>query len=61
MSKILSCRDLVTGCTAVFRGVTEEDVIKQEIEHSRSAHHLGDVPKSLERKMHRLVQDDRKG
>ena len=60
MAKFLKCGDLVSGCTAVFHGATEAEVVRQEIDHSKAVHHLGDIPKSLERKIHRLIQDDRK-
>lgn len=60
MGKVLNCSDLVAGCSAVFRGATDEEVIRQATEHSRSVHHLSEIPKSLQRKMQRLIRDDRK-
>ncbi len=60
MAKVLKCAELVSGCNAVFRGETEEDVIKQATEHSKSAHNVSDIPKSLRKKLHRLIRDEKK-
>jgi predicted small metal-binding protein len=59
MRKILYCKYLVTGCPEVFRGDTEEEVLSQAAEHSRNVHRLREIPKSLRKKMHRLVQDEK--
>lgn len=59
MAKILKCAELVSGCNAVFRGETEEDIVKQAAEHSKSAHNVHDVPKSLRKKLHRLIRDEK--
>ena len=60
MAKILKCAELVSGCSAVFRGETEEDIIKQVTEHSKTAHNVPDIPKSLRKKLHRLIRDEKK-
>ncbi len=60
MAKVLRCGDLVSGCGAVFRGETEEDVVKQVTEHSKTAHNVHDIPKSLRKKLHRLIRDEKK-
>jgi predicted small metal-binding protein len=59
MSKILYCKELVSGCQEVFRGETEEDVLRQASEHSRTAHNVKEIPKNLRKKMHRLIQEDK--
>lgn len=59
MAKILNCSALVSGCNAVFRGDTEEQVLQQAAEHSRTAHNIKEVPKSLRKKMHRLIRDEK--
>jgi predicted small metal-binding protein len=53
--KILHCKDLVTGCGEIFRGESEEDVLEKATEHSKNVHHLKEIPKSLRKKMHRLI------
>lgn len=60
MAKILRCGELVSGCAAVFRGDSEEDVLRQAADHSREAHGVGEVPKSLRKKMQRLMRDEKK-
>ncbi len=60
MAKILKCAELVSGCTAVFRGETEEEIIKQASEHSKTAHNVPEMPKSLRKKLHRLIRDEKK-
>lgn len=60
MAKILKCAELVSGCGAVFRGETEEDIIRQATEHSKAAHNVHDIPKSLRKKLHRLIRDEKK-
>lgn len=61
MGKILKCSMLVSGCSTVFRGETEEEVIRQVTEHSKSAHNLHDIPKNLRKKLHRLIRDEKQG
>ncbi len=60
MAKILKCAELVSGCNAVFRGETEDEIIKQAAEHSKSAHNVPEMPKSLRKKLHRLIRDEKK-
>jgi predicted small metal-binding protein len=59
MAKILYCRDLVGGCPEVFRGETEEDILRQAEEHSKAAHNVREFPKNLRKKMHRLIQQEK--
>ena len=59
MGKILHCRDLVSGCSAVFRGQTEEEILRQAAEHSKTTHNVAEIPKNLRRKMHRLIREEK--
>lgn len=59
MAKILYCHDLVGECQAVFRGETEEDVLRQAEEHSKTVHNIREIPKNLRKKMHRLIQQEK--
>lgn len=59
MTKILKCGDLVTGCDAVIRGESEDEILRQATEHSRSAHNVKEIPKSLRKKMHRLIREEK--
>lgn len=60
MAKVLKCGELVSGCGTVFRGETEDDILRQAAEHSKTAHNLQDIPKNLRRKMLRLIRDEKK-
>lgn len=57
--KVLHCKNLVSGCQEVFRGETEEEVLNKASEHSKTIHHLAEIPKNLRKKMHRLIQDEK--
>ena len=60
MAKIFKCGELVSGCSAVFRGETADDIIRQATEHSKTAHNVHDIPKSLRKKLLRLIRDEKK-
>ena len=38
MEKVLHCADIVPGCEGVVRGSSDEDVLRQAVEHAREAH-----------------------
>ncbi len=57
--KVLYCKEIMTGCQEVFRGETEEDVLNKASEHTKSAHHVSEIPKNLRKKMHRLIRDEK--
>lgn len=59
MAKVLKCGDLVSGCKAVFRGETEEAILKQVAEHSKTAHNIPEIPKNLRKKIHRLIETEK--
>jgi predicted small metal-binding protein len=59
MAKILRCGELVTGCDAVIRGETEEEILRQASDHSRSAHNVREIPKGLRKKIHRLIREEK--
>jgi predicted small metal-binding protein len=60
MAKIMRCGELVSGCSAVFRGDKEEDILREAADHSRTAHSVGEIPKSLRKKMLRLIRGEKK-
>ena len=45
--KALSCGSIVPGCTATFKGETEEDLLPQVAEHAREAHGIEQVSPEL--------------
>jgi predicted small metal-binding protein len=60
MAKVLKCSELVSGCSAVFRAETVEDIVRQASEHSKSAHNVVEIPKNLRKKLLRLIRDEKK-
>ncbi len=60
MAKILKCSELVSGCDAVLRGETVDDIIRLANEHSKTAHNLEEIPKNLRKKLIRLIRDEKK-
>lgn len=60
MAKVLKCGELVSGCSAVLRGETVDDIIRQATEHSKTAHNVHDIPKNLRKKLLRLIRDEKK-
>lgn len=59
MGKVMKCGDLVSGCSAVFRSDTEEGILRQIAEHSKTAHNITEIPKNLRKKIHRLIRDEK--
>lgn len=60
MAKVLKCGELVTGCSAVLRGETVDEIVRQAAEHSKTAHNVHDIPRNLRKKLLRLIRDEKK-
>jgi len=45
--KEFSCGDVVPGCSAHFRGASEEAILSQVAEHATQDHGMTDIPVSL--------------
>lgn len=45
--KEFCCGDVVPGCKATFRGVTDDALLQQVAVHARAAHGLESVPAEL--------------
>jgi predicted small metal-binding protein len=45
--KEFACGDVVPGCTARFRGHTDDEILAQVGTHAREAHGMTEVPSSL--------------
>jgi len=45
--KHFACGDVVSGCTAVFIGDTDEEILALVARHARSDHGLVDIPGEL--------------
>lgn len=45
--KEFCCGDVVPGCTARFRGETDEEILEQVARHAHDDHGLEQVPQAL--------------
>ncbi|MFG1928185.1 DUF1059 domain-containing protein [Cryptosporangium sp. NPDC048952] len=45
--KHFACGDVVSGCTAVFVGDTEDEILSLVAQHARKDHGLVDIPGEL--------------
>ncbi|MCB9383932.1 MAG: DUF1059 domain-containing protein [Bryobacterales bacterium] len=54
--KEFRCGDIVPGCTAKFRGATEEEILAQVAEHARTGHGIHDVPAELAEQVRSLIK-----
>ena len=43
MQKVLRCNDVVPGCDAEVRGSSDEEILRQAVEHAREAHGLKEI------------------
>lgn len=51
MPKELRCGDLIQGCRAVFKGNSEDEVLKQAAGHAAKAHHITPITPELQEKV----------
>ncbi|MBX9623772.1 MAG: DUF1059 domain-containing protein [Gemmataceae bacterium] len=58
MAKKMNCRDVGPDCDFVARGRTEEEVMRQVVEHARTAHGIDQVPPELAAKAKAAIRDD---
>jgi len=58
MAKVLRCADFGTGCPAVIRADTEEDLMRQAEEHARTAHDLPGIPAEMKDLVRRLIREE---
>ena len=45
--KEFSCGDVVPGCTAKFRGASNQEILEQVAKHAREGHGMTDVSPEL--------------
>jgi predicted small metal-binding protein len=55
--KQLKCGDVMKGCTQVFSGYTENEVLRKVAEHGMEAHHIQSPSKDLEKKVLAAIID----
>ena len=45
--KQFACGSVVTGCQAIFRGATDDEILTQVAHHARHDHGLTEIPAQL--------------
>ena len=55
----LKCRDMGADCDYVAEGKTEQEPICKAAEHGRTAHGIAELSEADQRKMRRLIHEDR--
>ena len=54
--KQFSCGDVVPGCSAVFQGATEEQILEAVARHARCDHGLTEIPGELVAQVRSLIR-----
>lgn len=58
MAKVLKCSDLNPGCHFEMRGNSEDEVLKQVIAHTKTAHDMQEFPPDLLTKARKAIHDE---
>jgi len=58
MAKVLRCNDLGTGCPAVLKADTEEDLMAQAEQHAKDAHGLPGIPAEFKDYVRRAIKEE---
>ena len=56
MEKRLLCGDVVPGCAAEVRGATEEEILRQAVEHARTAHGIEKIDEQTAAKVKAAIR-----
>lgn len=54
--KEFSCGDIVPGCTARFRGATEDQILSEVAVHARKDHGMDALPPELAARVRSLIR-----
>ena len=55
----MKCRDMGIDCDVVIEGKTEEELVYKAAEHGRTVHGMKELSEKDQRKMRRLMHEDR--
>ena len=58
MSKVLHCRDVGPDCNYVARGQSEDEIMRQVVDHARTVHGIDPVPPDLARKAQASIREE---
>jgi predicted small metal-binding protein len=57
MSKVFRCQDLGLDCNSEIRGSTEDEVLKQAVEHCKTVHGMTEVPPEVENSLKLAIRE----
>lgn len=55
--KQLACGSVVPNCEAVFRGESEDDLMRQATAHAQEAHGMDTIPPAVAAQVRAQIQD----
>ncbi len=58
MEKVLRCRDVGFDCDGVLRAATEQEVLKQAVEHAQTVHGMKEFPDEVVAKVRAAIRDE---
>ena len=58
IAKVLHCNDVVGNCDFVAKGETEQDILRQAVEHARTAHNVKEVTPELADRVRSAIRDE---
>lgn len=56
MEKLLRCGDVAPGCAEEVRGATEEEILRQAVEHARTAHGIEKIDEQTAAKVKAAIR-----
>jgi predicted small metal-binding protein len=58
MAKVLRCKDIGMDCDFVARGETEEEILKQAVEHADTTHDMKEIPEEVLAKVRAAIRNE---
>ena len=57
MSKVLKCREVGLDCNFVARADTEEEIMKQIVDHATTTHGVRDMPEDVVVRVRSVIRE----
>ncbi len=58
MAKTMRCRDVGLDCDFVARAETDEEIMKQAVEHARREHQMNEISPDLAKKVRAAIRSE---
>ncbi len=58
MEKVLRCRDVGFDCDGVLRAATEQEILKQAVEHAQTVHGMKEISAEVVAKVRAAIRDE---